>query len=275
MSGPCTWPISYSGCANTATFDQLDSADKDTVEEMAIELLWRWTGRAFGICPMVIRPRVGCQRPSTYWGFGPFPVGGSAASWTYGPFPSTAWLTSGGYLIDLCCGCCGPGSISCSTPTVVKLPGPVSAVNSVTIDGADLPAAGAWTLDNDRLVRTDGESWPTTQNADLPDTEVGTWSINFDWGRTVPVGGQVAAGVLAMELAKALCSDSSCQLPQRVRAITRQGVSMAVLDGFDDLDKGRTGIWLIDSWVASINSSRHPSTVRSPDLPATSLRRAP
>ena len=50
---------------------------------------------------------------------------------------------------------------------------------------------------------------------------------------------------------------------------------MAVLDGFDDLDQGRTGIWVIDSWVASINSSRHPSTVRSPDLPATSLRRAP
>lgn len=276
MSGPCSWPITYSGCANTAAFDQLDPADKDIVEEMAVDLLWRWTGRAFGICPLVIRPVVDCSRPPTYWGYGPYSVG-SSSGWARGPlaYGTTGWLGSGGYLTNLGCGCCGPGSISCSTPTVVKLPGPVSAVNSVTIDGADLPAAGTWTLDNDRLFRIDGESWPTTQNLELPDTEEGTWSINFDWGRTVPMGGQVAAGALALELAKAMCNDSSCQLPQRVRTITRQGVSMAVLDGFDDLDKGRTGIWLIDSWVASIVSSPLPSTVRSPDLPATLLRRSP
>lgn len=277
MSGPCSWPITYSGCANTAAFDQLDPADKDLVEEMAIDLLWRWTGRMFGVCPLVIRPTIDCSRPSTHWGLGPY-TSGSSAGWVRGTLPLGVfggWLGSGGYLANLACGCCGVGACSCSTLTVVKLPGPVSAVNSVTIDGVDLPAAGAWTLDNDRLFRIDGEPWPTTQNLELPDTEACTWSINFDWGRTVPMGGQIAAGVLAMELAKAMCNDSSCQLPQRVRTITRQGISMAVLDGFDDLDKGRTGIWLIDSWTASIVSSALPSTVRSPDVPATLLRRSP
>lgn len=279
MSGPCDWPIVYSACANTAALDQMDPTDKELVEGMAVDLLWRWTRRAFGVCTLVLRPVVDCRRPATYWGNGPY-TSGSTSGWDSGVGPLAAaaggWLASGGLLANLACGCCGSGTTSCgcSALTVLKLPGPVSAVNSVTIDGVDLPAAGAWLLDNDRLVRIDGENWPTSQCANLPDTEVGTWSINFDWGIPAPTGGQVAAGLLAMELAKALCGDSSCQLPRRVTTITRQGISMAVLDGFDDLDKGRTGIWLIDSWVASVNSSTLRSSVRSPDVTPLQLRHA-
>src|SRR3546814_4772015 len=50
----------------------------------------------------------------------------------------------------------------------------------------------------------------------------------------------ISAGRLANELAKAACNDKSCGLPQRVQSITRQGVTVAVLDSFDDIDTGHT-----------------------------------
>ena len=174
------------------------------------------------------------------------------------------------------CGSCGAvGACGCSSVKSIRLRGPVVDVTAVTIDGMDFPEAGNWSFDNDRLLRTDGSAWPTMQDLELPDTEPNTWSVTYDIGRPVPVGGQIAAGVLALELAKGLCGDSSCQLPRRVTSITRQGMSMAVLDGFDDLDKGRTGIYLVDSWVSSIVNPPMPSTVLSPDLPPSNLRRPP
>ena len=107
----------------------------------------------------------------------------------------------------------------------------------------------------------------------LPTTAPGTFSIAYDYGREVPIGGQLAAGVLACELAKAACRDSSCALPQRIQSITRQGVTVAVLDAFDDIDSGHTGIWLIDSWVSSIVKPLRPGRICSPDVPRPKWRR--
>jgi len=241
------------------------------IEEMAVELLWRWTNRAFGVCSIVARPQRTCYQ-SSFWGWGPY--SGGSMSWHSSPV--SQWVLSGGDVSAfVACGTCGAiGTCTCTGMTSVKLPGPVVSVSAVTIDGVDFPEVN-WSLDNGRLLRLDGSSWPATQNLELPDTEVGTWSVSYSIGHPVPVGGQIAAGVFALELAKALCGDSGCQLPQRVRSITRQGISMAVLDGFDDLDKGRTGIYLVDSWVSSIVNPPMPSSVRSVDLPATILRHPP
>jgi hypothetical protein len=94
-----------------------------------------------------------------------------------------------------------------------------------------------------------------------------TWQVDYLLGQPVPIGGQIAAGVLACELAKAACSDGSCQLPQRIQTITRQGVTIAMIDSFDDVSHGATGIWIIDSWVSSIVNTPVPSRVYSPDIP--------
>jgi hypothetical protein len=100
---------------------------------------------------------------------------------------------------------------------------------------------------------------------DAPLGSENTWSVTYQQGKPVPVGGQIAAGLLACELAKAACGDKSCGLPQRVQSITRQGVTVAVLDAFDDIDTGHTGIWLIDSWVASVTKRPRRWRVLSPD----------
>jgi hypothetical protein len=42
-------------------------------------------------------------------------------------------------------------------------------------------------------------------------------------------------------------------LPERVQTITRQGVTVGFLDPQDFLEKGRTGITMIDLWLRSVN----------------------
>src|SRR3546814_17185264 len=83
--------------------------------------------------------------------------------------------------------------------------------------------------------------WPTCQNMNLADGAEDTWSVTYVKGYAVPKGGQVAAGMLAVELAKAACNDKTCGLPRRVQSVTRQGVTVAVLDAFDDIDEGQIG----------------------------------
>jgi hypothetical protein len=122
---------------------------------------------------------------------------------------------------------------------------------------------------------TDPSALPT---ADEDNPAANTFQITYQRGVPVPTGGQLAAGLLACEYAKALCNDSSCQLPKRVQSISRQGVTVAaVLDSFDDIDTGHTGIWLIDSWVASVTKSapRWPSRVYNVDMvrPVGAMRR--
>jgi hypothetical protein len=83
----------------------------------------------------------------------------------------------------------------------------------------------------------------------------------------VPIGGQVAAGKLALELQKAACGASGCELPKRWTNIARQGVTIsAALDTYDDIEKGRTGIWIVDSWVTSVTKADIGFSVASPDL---------
>jgi hypothetical protein len=53
-----------------------------------------------------------------------------------------------------------------------------------------------------------------------------------------------------------------------VQSITRQGISMAILDPFDFLDNGRTGVYQFDLWLATVNPTGLPrrSRVFSPDI---------
>ena len=255
MTGPCSWPISYAGCADTTYMDDMDESFRTQVEDMATEFLWRWTGRVFGACPVVVRP---CRDH----------LAGAWYTWpriAYGGGLSPALI--GGKWYNLGCGSCG-GACMCTDGTrVLRLGGPVVDVIKVLIDGVILPDT-AWRVDNHSLlVRTDGGVWPSRQNYELAPTEVGTWQVTYTYGIEVPIGGQVAAGILAVEFAKSLCNDATCALPQRIQSITRQGVSMAVLDSFEDVGKGRTGIWLVDSWVASVTAPPRGGRVFSPDVP--------
>jgi hypothetical protein len=138
----------------------------------------------------------------------------------------------------------------------MKLPhDEVTEVLAVTVGGQDFGGfqqRGGW------LHRTDGGGWSGV------DVE-----ITYTWGKAPPEGGKRAVVAFALELGKSAAGDSSCRLPKRVVNITRQGVSMALIDPARYLDKGKLGMPDIDQWLASVNPNAmaERGSVWSPDVP--------
>lgn len=250
-TAPCDWPVSYGGCDMPDGYDSLDDTDRAFYEDMATEFLWRWTGKSLGVCSVTLRPQceVCYEGMSTFNGSGP--VAGGFAMIGKPVIIDGLWWNVG-------CGRCGSDICACGHQSEIALPGPVVSIESVAVSGLDpyvIPPT-AYRVDNHRfLVRIDGALWP---RCDL--------HVTYLQGVEVPAGGQIAAGILAVELWKAAKHDTTCGLPQRVQTITRQGVTIAMLDAFDDIDSGHTGIWLIDSWVASVTRAPARALVYSPDV---------
>jgi hypothetical protein len=229
----------------------MSATGREAVEDMATELLWRWTGRQFGLMEATVRPcRQGCREG-----------GPGLRRWTPA-LVGGRWMNlgcGGAACLDACG--CGPDG------TTIAFERAVYDVTEVRVGGAAL-APEAYRVDEHRLlVRQDGGRWPYCQDMSLPAGEEGTWDVTVRVGAPVPAGGRVAAGRLACELAKAIVGDKGCALPQRVQTVTRQGVTVAMMiDQFEDLDKGKTGIWLVDSWVASVTKPDIGFSVASPDF---------
>jgi hypothetical protein len=240
--------------------------DIEAVEQMASDFLSLWTGQTFGACPVSIRP---CRTKCPDSGYGPLSMFYGTTLGYYGQYRPAL---IGGSWYNIMCGACQADECSCDKVPMLKIPGPVVDIESIMIDGQALPS-GSYRVDNwHLLIRLDGQDWPKCQDMTAGEDEEGSFVINYSKGVEVPVGGQVAAGLLAQEFAKALCKDKSCALPQRLQQITRQGVSMTMLDDWTSMKEGQTGIWLIDSWVQSVTMPRRASTVHSPDIPRHSPR---
>lgn len=143
----------------------------------------------------------------------------------------------------------------------IKLPrSPVTAVTSMTVDGEPFtgyklePAGGL-------LYRTDGCGWQSCYR--------GVITATYTYGEAPPEAGVQAAVALAVEIALAAAGSSDCSLPERVQSITRQGISMTMLDPMDFLPEGRTGIYIVDLWLTSVNPNNRAQRGRvwSPDVP--------
>lgn len=243
---PCDWPVDY--CSSDgelpSPLSNMDATKVQRFERMAIDFLWNWTGQRYGTCQVAYRP---CRELC--------PPGSRSQV-----FPALV----GGQWYNIACGACGD-SCGCTYTPTLRLPDVVLSVDEVLIDGAVLDPSN-YRLDANRFLRRlDGNLWPICQDLREDTTQPGTWEITWTAGRTVPTGGQIAAGVLAVELAKAACNDTTCALPKRIQSITRQGIAI-VMDDFKDLDHGGTGIWLIDSWISSVMKAPAPSRVYSPDV---------
>jgi len=277
----CDWPIDYAGCGATEgdpntvppippstgvpVLDEMTPEQRAIWERMAAEFLWNWTNRVFGLCETTLRPcSSGCSSwdayTDTFWGRGPYPWQGSWDSGSWVP------VLVAGKWYNMSCGCVGSCTCSVEGPTSLTLPGPVDSIVSVTVDGVTLPPESYRLMYRRILVRVDGGEWPSCQNLLAPSTEVGTFEVVYNRGIPVPIGGQIAAGVLAGQFAMAACDDRGCQLPKRIQSIVRQDVTVTLMDNFADLQKGGTGIWLIDSWVQSVVAPRPYSSVRSVDV---------
>lgn len=257
------WPVDWA--CNQEFYDDLIATEGGQAiaaraEALAAQTLRMLTGYKVGSCPISVRP---CQRrcvPSS-WLVAPAASSGSFAGyagWTFRPYVQDGrWLNA--------CGCktddCGCGNV----PEVV-LPGPVGAVTSVMLDGATLSPT-AYRVDNgNRLVRTDGGTWPTCQDmAAAPDAE-GSFVVTYVQGAAVDGLGAYAAGLLAVEYAKA-CTGGKCRLPSGVSEIARQGITLTLTTG--SFPTGYTGIREVDAFLQFWNpyGVRSFAEVFSPDVP--------
>jgi hypothetical protein len=255
----CDWAIDY-GTENNEPCDALAGsteaalAKRERFERMAAEYLWRYSGRQFGLCEGTIRP---CRQES-YAG---------RSTYGSGPGAGSPWRPTlvGGEWFNVGCGAGHADLCGCQYGQSLTFETAVHDVTSVEIDGTTLDPSAYRVDDRRYLVRQDGGRWPYCQDLSKPLGEPGTWAVTVQVGSPTPAGGQIAAGRLACELAKAASGDKACGLPQRWQSITRQGVTIsAALDSFEGLDEGKTGIWVIDSWVASVTKPDIGFSIASP-----------
>lgn len=153
---------------------------------------------------------------------------------------------------------------------------PLTGISYITIDGEVIDPT-TYRIDNWRsLVRladpvtTTNPGWPYQQRMDLTPDQPGTFEIQFAYGNVPDQGGVMACAELGYQIALSQSPNLSatCQLPARVRQITRQGVSAMVLDPMDFLDRGKTGLLLCDYWLSAVNKYglTRRARVLSPDI---------
>lgn len=235
ITGPCDWgdPFANLTAVEEGVFERIGEEQAEAVKQAAVNYLWNWTGRVFGLCEVTVHP---CLTSCRNKAVSPLQV---------------MWAGRGASM------CCDTGCTCWNTGKLLRLPGPIHSVTEVTYEGM---AFTDFQIVNSRwLGRTDGQTWPRVCDGELV--------ITYKRGVEAPSGGRIAAKALALELAKAVGLDNTCKLPQRVQNITRQGVSVTMLDAFEGLSEGKTGIWIVDSWIASIRQTRDSSSVLSVDVP--------
>lgn len=251
-TAPCDWPADTSCCP---AWDGLTAEQQQLALDVATEILWRATGRRFGLCEISVRP---CRQPCA----------GAVPAWPTSTPPGGAFrpVLDGGTWLNIACGQCGD-DCHCGRLCEVALPGPVDQVVEVRLDGVVLDPSEYLVTDHRMLVRTGGECWPDCQDLTLPPDEPGTWQVTYLQGIPVPPGGRLAAGVLACELGKACANVSGCRLPRRVQSIVREGVRVDFLDSMDFLADGMTGLYEADVWIRSVNPRglAQAARVYSPD----------
>jgi hypothetical protein len=248
----CAWSI-IDLCDANVSFQVGEAADK-----MAIGVLHAASGRQFGLCARTIRPcfedcNTGLQT------FNP-----SQPRYVYlnAPFmPSQVFAR-------VQCGVCNSRRCACAHVPQIVLPNHrIIRVREVMIDGVVIDPS-AYRLAGRRLIRIDGSEWPRCQNDAARDDEVGSWSVEYVYGRAVDEGGQIATGIYACEIAKSL-SGNECELPQRVQTVSRQGVTIGFVDPMDFLSQGLTGLYVVDSWIKQVNPSglrRRAGMLRADDF---------
>lgn len=255
LGSPCDpWPVDLTGC--TGLPEDLDPNEVERWSAVASQILWGLSGRRWGPCSVTVRP---CRK-TCLDGYlsGPLVTSYGSVGW----IPYTA---NGVWRNASVCGC--GGSCACGELCEVRLQTPVYAITSVTIDGITLDPAAYRVDAPGNLVRQDGECWPSCQDLGAPDGAEGTFVVEYQVGLQLDDAAIAAVSAYTCELIKAAHPECDCQLPQRVTQISRQGVTMQLIDPQDFLENGLTGVTLTDMWLRTVNPNRltGPGRVMSPD----------
>lgn len=232
----CDWAVDRS-CLPELPAEDADGYEaallaRNGAEDLAVAILWALSGRQYGVCTTTVRP---C----------PTPLGG------YRGGSPVVLIRYQGRWMNVPCGC--RGRCQRTGPNVVHLPGPVVAVDAVTIGGQVLPES-AYALEGDVLYRREAH-WPM-QYLDRPLGDPGTWAVEYRRGQPVPPGVDKLTGLLAQELLAACSGSGKCRLPRNVTNVTRQGVTYQVYDPNAIYSAGKTGLPEVDTWLAAVNPHR-------------------
>lgn len=236
--GPCTPWITTDDLACVIPTGQEASAQEAV--DAATWMLHVASGRRYrGACLVSVRP---CRD-------------GWESCWEQSLTPAT-WIGGHGRWDN-----CG-----CSPLATILLAGlPVRSVESVTIDG-DTLAEDAYRLDpGGRLVRIDGDLWPSCQNMAAAPGGIGSFVVTYRWGRDAPQAAKNAASQLACELWAAQHNPDVCRLPANVTELVRQGVTITRAAQAFNLRSGATGLAAVDAFLGSSSAAR-PAVVYSPDV---------
>lgn len=236
-----TWPDD--GTAFVGLPDDADPTVLDNALAAATDVLWALSGRQYGYRTMKVRPILRRYRPTH-----------PAFAHQYLPFADSAQLATSWMPFD--CGSC-TGVCGCENLQIVRLSEMAVSIpaTGIKVDGETLDASAWELIDNGWLKRLDGGSWPRRQDLNLPDTEANTFSVVCRVGKEPPPLGAQAMSALATEIAKAGLN-LACNLPARITSISRQGMSVAMLDPMEFLDNGQTGIYIVDLFLARANPGK-------------------
>jgi hypothetical protein len=255
---PCSWTLDMSCCSE---WDSYTNTVRDRATAWATQILWALTGRRYGTCEITVRPcGSNCQY---YGGWMAYPAVADGVGTVWTPF-----IRDGVWFNCACAGAC-----DCRARCRAWLPGPVSSVTEVVVDGIVIDPS-LYRVDNrEYLIGLGDQCWPDCQNMNLESPEVGTFEVTYLRGTPLPLAGQIAAGIMACEFAKA-CSGGACSLPQNLSTLARQGIEVTMVNPTDLLDIGLTGIAEVDLWIRSVNPDRktHRPKVYSPDLHYPAMR---
>lgn len=138
---------------------------------------------------------------------------------------------------------------------------PVNSVASVSIDGVIVPREEYELRNNAYIVRKNKMPWILDKYREIV--------VTYSYGTPPPVAGKIAAQRLANEFIWSETGSDRCSLPERISSVSRQGVSYTVLDPQDFLLNGKTGIYMVDLFLAASNPSKAKKKPRvfSPDKP--------
>lgn len=236
---------------------------------VAQEIFNTLSANVYGLCKVKIRP---CRKTCTdAWYRDPLryaPLGVGRGPWV-------PVLHEGQVYNTRSCGC-GGGSCGCSElceiplfPMVAEQTRDYTPKLEVRVDGKLLPPWAVRVDDRRRLIRVDGQCWPTCQQMGLPDTIPGTFSVAYETGTVVPLTVQMVLVDLMVHIYDSCPNQGgSCSSPGSfVRSIDRDGVSYE-FDPITMYTTGKTGLPRVDMVLAMGNPAGSRTTFQawSPDL---------
>jgi hypothetical protein len=250
MADECSWPLDPA-CLTTE-WEAMAPEVQLRAQALAGTTLRRLSGYRVGGCPITVRPCVmSCFNSALLAGRG----------WGPTQLADGSWVNS--------CGC--STECSCTALCEVVLRPPVGPVSWVKVDGsAILPTS--YRVDGNRLVWVGAGDcpWPICQDMAANEDKPDTFAVRYLPAHAPDALAAYAAGVLAMEFAKA-CTGSKCRLPATVTAVTRQGVSFDLAAGA--FGNGLTGIREVDAWIGLWRPEGSPSRATTVWTPSMRLPR--